>query len=213
MYNYILFDLDGTLTDPGTGITNSVTYALKKFGITVESRAELYKFIGPPLCDSFQKFYGFSEEQAWQAVSYYREYFQDKGIFENIVYDGIREVLEILKNRNKVLVLATSKPREFAVRILEHFDLLSYFDFISGATMDGSRSDKTDIIRYALEKNSIITLEQVIMVGDRKHDVIGAKKNHIASVGVLYGYGSREELTAAGVDYIISTPLELPKIL
>lgn len=213
MYHYILFDLDGTLTDPGIGITNSVSYALKKFGITVESRTELYKFIGPPLRDSFQEFYGFSEEQTRRAIRYYREYFRDKGIFENIVYDGIREVLETLKNRNKFLVLATSKPREFAVRILEHFELLPYFDFISGAAMDESGSDKADVIQYALEKNDIVNLEQIIMVGDRKHDVIGAKKNRIVSVGVTYGYGTREELENAGADYIINIPSELLDIV
>lgn len=213
MYQYFLFDLDGTLTDSGIGITNSVAYALKKFDIEVADKSELFKFIGPPLQNSFQEYYNFTEEQSVLAVQYYREYFKDKGIYENIVYDGVIELLSTLKRENKSIILATSKPQEFAIRILDYFELSKYFDSIVGATMDGSRSDKADVIRYALEENKITNLSQVLMIGDRKHDIIGAKKNYIASVGVLFGYGSRVELETAGANYIVEKPLEIVRFL
>jgi phosphoglycolate phosphatase len=213
LYQYFLFDLDGTLTDPGIGITNSVAYALKKFDIEVADKSELFKFIGPPLQNSFQEYYNFTEEQSALAIQYYREYFKDKGIYENIVYDGVIELLSTLKRENKSIILATSKPQEFAIRILDYFELSKYFDSIVGATMDGSRSDKADVIRYALEENKITNLSQVLMIGDRKHDIIGAKKNYIASVGVLFGYGSRVELETAGANYIVEKPLEIVRFL
>lgn len=205
MYNTILFDLDGTLTDPGIGITNSVAYALKKHGIEVTDRTKLYPFIGPPLLDSFQRFYGFSEEQSEQAVADYREYFREKGLFENEVYSGVEELLQHLKESGKRLIIATSKPEEFAVKILKHFGLASYFDYIVGATMDSSRSKKGDVIAYALEVCGITDKTDVVMVGDREHDVLGAKENGLDSVGVLYGYGSREELEKAGATCVAET--------
>ena len=205
MYNTILFDLDGTLTDPGIGITNSVAYALKKHGIEVTDRTKLYPFIGPPLLDSFQRFYGFSEEQSEQAVADYREYFREKGLFENEVYSGVEELLQHLKESGKRLIIATSKPEEFAVRILEHFGLAKYFDHIVGATMDSSRSKKGDVIAYALEVCGITDKTDVVMVGDREHDVLGAKENGLDSVGVLYGYGSCEELEKAGATCVAET--------
>ena len=140
MYKYILFDLDGTLTDPGLGITNAVMHALKKFNIEVPDRSELYKFIGPPLLESFQKYYGMSEEESQMALQYYREYFKPYGLYENTVYDGIEELLVTLKAQGKKLILATSKPEPFAVEILRHFGLDKYFDFVAGATMDEKRS-------------------------------------------------------------------------
>lgn len=203
---YYLFDLDGTLTDPGEGITNSVMYALKKMGIDPPDRKELYRFIGPPLSESFQKFYGFSHDDALKAVEYYREYFRPKGILENRLYDKIPEVLAALKARGKIVCLATSKPEEFAITILKHFDLYRYFDFIGGATMDGSRGKKADIIAYVLEGMNITDRSEVLMIGDREHDILGAAANGIASAGVLYGYGDLEELRQAGADHIISTP-------
>ena len=136
MYKTILFDLDGTLTDPGIGITNSVAYALSKWNISVENKADLYKLIGPPLTDSFAKYYGFEPDQCEQAVEYYREYFRDKGIFENVLYPSIEDLLSDLKSLEKGIILATSKPEEFAIRILEFFHIEHYFDFIAGATMD-----------------------------------------------------------------------------
>ena len=202
MYKIILFDLDGTLTDPGEGITNSVAYALKKYGIEVSERSELYKFIGPPLKDSFMNFYGFSQNEALKAIEYYREYFRDKGIFENKVYEGIEDMLKSIQASGKKIVLATSKPEEFAVKILEHFDLIKYFDVVAGASMDSSRSRKGDVIAYALSMCKGFDKTSTVMIGDREHDIIGAKENGIASIGVLYGYGDEEELKKSGADYI-----------
>lgn len=213
MYQYILFDLDGTLTDPGIGITNSVAHALGKFGIEVSDRTELYKFIGPPLKDSFREFYGFSEENSLLAIDYYRESFKDTGIFENAVYEGIPELLQALKAAGKTLVLATSKPEVFACRILDHFGLSPYFDFAAGASMDGALSTKADVIRYALQKAGVTDRSRAVMVGDRKHDILGAKENGLASVGVLFGYGSRKELETAGADLIAKTPADLLRLL
>lgn len=213
MYQNILFDLDGTLTDPGVGITNSAMYALEKWNIKVAERSELYKFIGPPLRDSFMNFYNFSEEQAEQAIIYYREYFRVKGIFENEVYPGIVELLQKLKADGKKIVLATSKPEEFAVRILKHFDLFEYFDFVGGALMDGVRNKKGEVIRYVLESAGITDLSTTVMIGDREHDIIGAKENGLDSIGVLFGYGSREELTEAGATYIAETVWDIVRFL
>lgn len=209
MYDIILFDLDGTLTDPGEGITNSVAYALGKFGIEIKDKRELYKFIGPPLVDSFMKYYGFDEDKALQAVEFYREYFRDTGIFENKVYEGVENMLKTLCGGGKRLVLATSKPEVFAVRILEHFDLKKYFTVVAGASMDSSRSKKGDVIAYALTMCGDIDKSYAIMVGDREHDIIGAEQNLLKSVGVLYGYGSEEELKIAGADYIVSSPEDI----
>ena len=202
MYKYLFFDLDGTLTDPAEGITNSVVHALNKWGIEVSDKRELYCFIGPPLSASFKKYYGFSDDEALKCVEYYREYFRDRGIFENRVYGGIPQLLEKLKADGRILVLATSKPEVFAKRILERFDLAKYFDFVAGATLDESRNKKGDVIRYALGLAGVEDLSEVIMIGDREQDVLGAKENHIDSLGVLYGYGDREEHTAAGADHI-----------
>lgn len=193
MYNIVLFDLDGTLTDPGEGITNSVAYALKKFKISVHDKTQLYSFIGPPLIDSFMKYYGMNRQDSQQAVDYYREYFRDKGIFENIVYDDIPQLLSEIQKSGRKIALATSKPEEFAKRILEHFNLTKYFDFIGGATMDETRSKKADVIKYVIESLSINDLSNVIMIGDRNHDIDGANQNGLDSIGVLYGYGNRAE--------------------
>lgn len=204
MYKTVLFDLDGTLTDPGLGITNSVAYALKKYGIEVEEREKLYSFIGPPLNDSFKKYYGFSDEKAMEAIMYYREYFSDKGIFENEVYDGIKELLRRVKASGRKIILATSKPEKFALRILEHFELTEFFDVVAGASMDEKRNKKGDVIKYALEKGCL-TPEDAVMIGDREHDILGAQENGIDTIGVLYGYGSRDELEKAGAMHIAET--------
>lgn len=208
-FDCFLFDLDGTLTDPYEGITDSVVYALHKFGIRVEDKRTLTRFIGPPLAESFSAFYGFGAEEAEQAVAYYREYFAEKGIFRNAVYGGIEAVLQELKRRGKKLVVATSKPEVFSVRILEHFGLIRYFDFVAGATLDGSRQRKADVIRYALERCPFITKDRAVMVGDREHDIFGAKENGLQAAGVLYGFGSRAELQAAGADFIAETPKDI----
>lgn len=209
MYQYILFDLDGTLTDPGLGITNSVMYALKKFNIEVDERASLYKFIGPPLQGSFQNFYGFSEEESALAVEYYREYFRDRGLYENEVYEGIPELLSDLKKQGKKLILATSKPEEFAKEILRYFDLAKYFDFVAGATMDSTRVKKADVIAHALNQCHITDVSVAIMIGDREHDILGAKQVGMDAIGVLYGYGNLEELKVAGADDIVSKPCDI----
>lgn len=211
-YQYILFDLDGTITDPGLGITNSVMYALNKFGIS-DKRENLYKFIGPPLAHSFQNYYGFDEEKAQLGIKYYREYYTVDGIFENIVYDGVEQMLKNLKQSGQKVLMATSKPEKFAKQILEYFKLDSYFDYVAGATMDEKRVRKADVISYALESYGIQNLDEVLMVGDREHDVLGAKEVGIDCVGVLYGYGDRQELEKAGSKYIVETVEELAKVL
>ena len=213
MYDTVLFDLDGTLTDPGEGITNSVDFALSKYGIETKDKRELYKFIGPPLKDSFMKYYGFDEAKAEEAIAFYREYFRDRGIFENRVYDDVEDMLTKLYADGKTIVLATSKPEEFALRILEHFGLRKYFTVVAGASMDSSRSKKGDVIAYALSMCENIDKNTTIMIGDREHDIIGAKENDLKSIGVLYGYGDENELKTAGADYIVSTPKDILKLI
>ncbi len=212
-YKYILFDLDGTLTDPKEGITKSVAYALKSYGILVEDLDSLCKFIGPPLKDSFVKYYGFSEEQGYEAVERYREYFRPHGVYENKVYEGVANLLSELVQAGKKIVLATSKPTVFAKVILEHFDLDKYFTCVIGSELDGTRVKKAEVIAYALEQAGVTDKSKVLMVGDREHDIIGAKENGIASMGVLYGYGDRVEHETAGADYIVETVEELMKYL
>ncbi len=212
-YELILFDLDGTLTDPGEGITNSVAYALKKFDIEVKDRRELYKFIGPPLIESFMEFYGFSNEEAKEALMFYREYFTEKGMLENLVYNGVEVMLKALLKGGKHLAVATSKPEPFAKTILEHFGLDKYFEFIAGSTLEETRTKKAEVIEYALEKLKITDRKKAVMVGDRKHDVIGAEQCGLDSIGVLFGYGSREELEAAGATYIAETVKDIENLI
>lgn len=202
-YPIVLFDLDGTLTNPGLGITNSVMYSLEKYGIEGQSRESLYRFIGPPLHESYEKFYSFSREQAMQAVSYYREYYEEKGMFENEVYPGIKELLCGLTKQGVLCLVATSKPEIYAKKILDYYELSNYFYYIAGANMDGTRTDKAEVIAYALKQiPAEYNNKKILMVGDRSHDIIGAKKNGIDAAGVLFGYGSREELEEAGADFI-----------
>ena len=213
MYDWILFDLDGTLTDPGIGITNAVAHALKRFGLPVPEREKLYPFIGPPLTDSFMKYYGLTPEEADQAVVYYREHFRDIGIFENEVYPGIPEMLEQLLAAGKKLALATSKPEAFAKRIMDLFDLAKYFTFIGGAEFTGPRTKKGAVIAYVLESCGITDKSRVLMVGDREHDVLGAKENGLACMGVLFGYGDLPELESAGAAYIAETVPEIAQLI
>lgn len=198
---YILFDLDGTITDSQEGIKNSIEYALKYFNIEINDRSELDKYIGPPLRQSFMEFAGLSEKDSHTAMTKYREYYGPKGIFENRVYDGMEELLFSLKNKGKEIILATSKPWIYAEIILEHFNLKKYFDFVAGSELNGVRTKKADVIKYAVDKYKI-PLSKAVMIGDREHDISGAKKNGLKTIGVLYGFGSREELTSAGADYI-----------
>lgn len=212
-YKYILFDLDGTLTDPAVGITKSVAYALKKFGIEVSDMTQLNHFIGPPLLDSFMECYGFDKEKAQTAIDYYRERFRVKGLYENVVYDGVPEMLRVLKSSGKKLILATSKPEPFAKEILRHFGLEEYFVYAAGSNFDGTRTAKAEVIEYALEAAGVTDKSAAVMVGDRKHDIIGATKTQLDSIGVLYGYGSREELESAGATYIAETVEDLTKLI
>ena len=205
-YEHYLFDLDGTLTDPGMGIKNSIRYALEKFSLPIPEEAILDTFIGPPLLDSFALHCGVSREDAQTLLRLYREYFSDRGLFENTVYDGIPETLSALQQRGAKLYLATSKPEPYALRILEHFDLLPYFTFVGGSTMDETRVEKADVIGYVLENTEIDTA-RAVMVGDRKYDVAGGRAWKMDTVGVLFGYGNRDEL--ADATYLIEKPLDL----
>ena len=205
--------MDGTITDSALGITNSVKYALQKLGAPIPPYETLCKFIGPPLLDGFRDFCGFDAEKAQEAVKLYREYYETTGLYENAVYNGIPEFLRALKETGKTVILATSKPEKFARLILEHFNLIQYFDYAAGATIDETRNKKDAVIAYALEECNITDKSLAVMVGDRHHDIFGAKQNGISCVGVLYGFGSLEELTAAGADYIAENIDELYKIL
>lgn len=198
---YILFDLDGTVTNPQEGITNSVAYALEYFGIRTEDNSTLNKYIGPPLRQSFMEYAGLSEEQSHIGMIKYREYFGPKGIYENKVYEGIPELFEKLKAEDKKIILATSKPWIYAEMILEKFELKKYFDFVSGSELNGVRTNKADVIKYAIDKYNI-PINNAVMIGDREHDIIGAKKNGLKTIGVLYGFGNKVELKSAGADYI-----------
>ncbi|WP_141434239.1 HAD family hydrolase [Bacillus sp. 03113] len=209
----ILFDLDGTLTDPKVGITKSVQYALAKMGILVEDNEKLTPFIGPPLQQSFSEFYHFNEEEVQQAIVYYRERFKDKGLFENEVYPKIPKLLEKLKMQDHILVVATSKPTIFAEEILSYFKLDHFFQFIIGSNLDGTRSSKGEIIEFVLNSIQENKLEDVVMIGDRKYDIIGANQNGVPSIGVTYGYGTKEELEEVNPTYIVNSVEDLENIL
>ncbi len=212
-YDIVLFDLDGTLTDPGEGITNSVAYALKKYNINVEDKKQLFTFIGPPLHESFEKYYGFTPDEAMKAVDCYREYYNVKGIFENYVYDGITDVLKTLKENGKTVCVASSKPEIYVRQILDHFNLTQYFDYITGANMDGTRTKKAEVIEYALSLCKPLDISRVIMVGDREFDITGARECGLASIGVLYGYGDMTELENAGVVNIANEVKDILKFI
>ncbi len=210
-FEYVLFDLDGTLTDPREGITNSAAHALRHFGIQAD-RDTLTFFIGPPLYESFERF-SIPEERMEEAVEKFREYFEPRGWLENMPYPGIGETLERLQNAGLKLILATSKPEEFAVRIMERFDLAKYFTLLCGAPMDERRAGKAAVVARALREAGVSDLSRALMVGDRRHDVEGARQNGLDTVGVLWGYGSREELEGAGVRCLAGNLAELEEIL
>ena len=211
-YDLCLFDLDGTLTDPKVGITKSYQYALSAFGIH-EELDDLIKFIGPPLRDVFREYYGFGAQDTEKAVAIFREYFSETGLLENDVYPGIREILGQLKDCGIVMGVATSKVKVYAERILNHFQLSDYFAFVSGDEMDGSltKNGKADIIRIALK--AIDTGLSPVIIGDRKHDIIGGRDTGIDSIGVTWGYGSREEIEQAGATWIVNTTDELYRLI
>lgn len=214
MYTHIFFDLDGTLTDPKEGITNSVAYALASFGIH-EDPDRLTPFIGPPLIDSFMEFYHFDLPAAQKAVEKYREYFSQKGIFENKLFSGTQPLLTQLKAAGKTVYLATSKPEVFARQILEHFHIDGYFDQIVGSCLDGTRTKKGEVIEEVFTRLGENGLDKAmcVMVGDRFHDIHGAHENGLDSIGVTFGYGSQEELTQAGATHIVHSFEELAQIL
>lgn len=211
-YNPILFDLDGTLSDTGEGIINSVVYALNKYNIKVEDKQELFRFVGPPLHKSFESFYGFSPKKAQQAVEYYREYYAVKGIYENTVYNGVYSLLERLKADGKALAVATSKPEKFAKIVIESNNMSKYFSVVAGANLDGSRTKKADVIKYALNRLNTPNAVPVI-VGDRCYDAVGAREAGIDSIGVLYGYGSIEEMRESQATYIAKTTEDIYRII
>ena len=223
MADIVLFDLDGTLTDPWEGITRCVQYGMEAAGHHEPDRRKLTPFIGPPLMDMFMGEYGFTKERAELAVEKYRERFGEKGMFENEIYEGIEDMLKALRNSGRRLGVATSKPEVFAVPILEHFHIDSYFEQIVGSELSGERVRKGDVIREALRRFDVEEAQEkpvvggreelVWMVGDRKYDVIGAREAGIPCVGVLYGYGGHEELSAAGADRLVSTVAELRELL
>lgn len=212
-FEYYFFDLDGTLTDPALGITNSFIYALNYFGIEIPSYEKLCSFIGPPLPLTFKNEFSFDDEKTALAVKKYREYFSTKGLFENSVYEGIENILRKLYQNGKKIILATSKPEVFAIKILEHFDLAKYFEHICGCNLDESRSEKAEVIAYAIDLAKIKDKSKILMIGDRQHDVIGARKNGIKSCGILFGYGSKKELEESGADFILQSVQELEDFL
>lgn len=215
MYKYILFDLDGTLTDPKEGITNCVAYALESFGVRVEDKDYLVKFIGPPLRWSFANYFGFSKENSEKLVAKYRERYTDVGIFENRLFDGVQRMLRILKENGKTIALATSKPEIFARRILEKYGILKYFDVIVGSLLDGKRDNKVDVIAEALARLKVDDSEisTCVMIGDRQHDILGGKEFSMKTIGVSFGYSEPGELEKAGADYIVKSIAELTNLL
>lgn len=211
MYTTFLFDLDGTLTDPKEGIINAVLYVLEKMGIEEVNISELDSFIGPPMQQSFADRYNMNEIEVERAVFYFREYLKKSGLLENKVYDGIGALLQELKDAGNRLFVATSKPTVFAKQVIEHFQLTSFFEEIVGSNLDGTRIKKEEIIAHILQTNEELQKEEMVMIGDRKHDVIGANSNGIASIGVLYGYGNENELSDAGAIHIVKDVEELQR--
>lgn len=212
-FQNILFDLDGTLTDPALGITNCVMYALKHFNIEVKERSELFKFIGPPLVASFKEYYGFSEDDAQKALSLYRERFSDTGLFENEIYDGIEELLDALTKNGARLFVATSKPDVYAEKILEHFNIKRYFAYICGNTLNEDRPKKEQVIAHLKFLYPELNKANTVMVGDRCYDVEGAHSEGFKCIGVEFGYGAQNELINAGADFIVKTVSELKELL
>ncbi len=213
MKQYILFDLDGTLTESAPGIINSLKYALERLGVTDYDRTILDKFIGPPLAVSFEKFFGFKGEKCNNAIKIYREYFSKKGLFENSVYAGVEDMLARLKSAGLKLAVATSKPEVFARRILDKFGLSGYFEVICGIPLDNEKMTKAQVIDRAVAELSAADKQAVLMVGDRDYDVAGAHQNGIECMGVTYGYGSRSELESAGAEYIAASAEEAAELM
>lgn len=212
---YILFDLDGTLTNPKEGITKCVQYALHAAGIEVPNLDDLLCFIGPPLRYSFAQYYGMNEADTDKAIEKYRERYSTIGLFENSAYEGIHEILEKLKEQGKILAVATSKPEIYTHKIIEKYGLKKYFDEVVGSELDGTRDNKWEVIEEVFSRLQLTQDKkaQIIMIGDRKHDIIGANKCGIESIGVEFGYAEEGELKEAGATYIVETVEELGKLL
>jgi phosphoglycolate phosphatase len=205
----VYIDLDGTLTDPYEGISKCICYALERMGLPSPGDAQLRSYIGPPLLDTFTPLVG--EELAPKALAYYRERFGDVGWLENIPYDGIHDALGALTEAGNRCFVATTKPHVFARRIVEHFGMAQYFTDVYGSELDGTRTDKTELLEYAQARRSVE--RESVMIGDRHHDIIGAANNGLRAIGVTYGYGSAEELTAAGAESLAASPRDLPGLV
>ncbi len=210
MSRTIFFDLDGTLTDPMVGITGSIQFALERLGVDVPEANDLLWCIGPPLLENFQTLVGHDRAQA--AVAHYRERFSSVGLYENTPYSGINDALSTIRSAGVRLCVASSKPQIYVRQILEHFDLIDYFSDVFGSELNGTRTNKSELLRYALSETQI-DAGDATMVGDRKHDIIGALDNGVSAIGVLYGYGSSEELTQAGANRFANAPSELVALL
>ncbi|KYG29648.1 HAD family hydrolase [Alkalihalobacillus trypoxylicola] len=212
-YKVILFDLDGTLSDPKEGITKSVQYALEYMNIVEEDLHKLDSFIGPPLQESFKEYYGFDERQTNKAIERYRERFKKVGMFENDLYPNIDKLLRELVKQGFILVVATSKPTVFAKQIVEYFNIKQHFDLIVGSQLDGTRTSKSEIIQYIMNRYEKQRLRDFVMIGDRKHDMIGAKFCGIDSIAVTYGYGSYNELATEEPTFMVDSVFELKELL
>ncbi|WP_066713458.1 HAD family hydrolase [Clostridium sp. Marseille-P299] len=209
---YVFMDLDGTITNPKEGITKSIQYSLDFLGIKVDNLDTLTIHIGPPLVDTFKEYYGFDEEKTKEAVKKYKERYIEVGWCENIVYEGMEDTLKSLTEAGKKLIVATSKPESMAKKILDHYNLSQYFTDICGSADNGDRAKKHEVIQYAMDKNAITDRDEIIMVGDRSYDILGAKKLGIKSIGVLYGFGNLKEFEDAGANYIAKTVSEMRDI-
>ncbi|MEC2055291.1 HAD-IA family hydrolase [Peribacillus psychrosaccharolyticus] len=210
-YKFVLVDLDGTISDPRLGIVHSVQYAAKKMNLRDVQAAEVEAHIGPPLQETFAEVFGLDETETISMIHFYREYFKKTGMFENVLYPGIQELLETLKP-TKRLVVATSKPTEFAEKIVSYFQIDPYFELVAGSNLDGTRTTKTEIIRFILEQYGEYKPEDFVMIGDRKQDIHGARQNGIDSIGVTYGFGSPAEIKEAQPNHIVDTVSELEKL-
>ena len=213
IYDVVAFDLDGTLSDPYNGLIASFAYALRKMGIDFATRSELKRFIGPPLYDEWRNVYSFSHEEATLALHYFHEYFAVYGWWDNVLYAGIPQLLKVLKKRGKKIILATSKPERFAIKVLELFGIKEFFDFIGAAESEKVRDKKHEVLQYALDSINVAPHANCVLVGDRVYDAEGAKICNIDSIGVLYGYGSEEEINSSGFNYVVKSVEELEKLL
>ena len=203
-YKNIIFDLDGTITDSKPGIVKGVQYALRCYGVDEPDLDKLTSFVGPPLYHSFMDYLGCPEDEAKEVVECYREYYAETGLYENALYEGVEALLYALKEKGYRLLIASSKPRLYVKRILSYFRVMRYFDIVEGSELDSKRTDKAELLSYVLEKWNL-KADECVMVGDRKHDILGAKANGMDSIAVGYGYGSEDELSKAGPTYFFST--------